>query len=134
MKELPNVVILILGDWSHDGNGLSSVVTIHSNFTKREIERAYRKGVKEIEFDLIEDVASGHEDCEIEPEYVHALKEFGYNVNNLECLNNRYYIYEDEFVNIYLFLAELGDSALEWKRVSHTENHIRIGGYGLYSR
>jgi hypothetical protein len=133
---MKHIIILVLGDWSHDGHGKSSIVTIRSNLTKPEIEAAYREGIKKVGISFVEDIGSDYDDyggCTIETEDCEKLEEAGIDTTEVEeDPNGSYRLYEEGFVKIYLSLVKLGNPKFKWDRVSYDENHIRIGGYGLF--
>ena len=127
-----NIINLILGDWSHDGHGKASVATIRSTLTKSEVEEAYLKGTKKIGFSFVEDVGSDYSDigCPIDQEQVDMLEEIGIDTTGIDYTDLS--ISEEGFVDIYLDIVKLGTDTFEWERVTADENHIRIGGYGLF--
>jgi len=130
---LKHIINLVVGDWSHDGHGKSSIVTIRSSLTKSEIDNAYFEGSNKVGFSLIEDV--GSEDAAIlDREQLDKMEEAGIDTSYIGyygsegcCIND-----EDTFVDTYLAIVGLGDDTFEWERVGHEENHIRIGGYGIF--
>ena len=136
---MKHITILVLGDWSHDGHSKSSIVTIRSNFTKHEIEGAYQKGIQKIGMSFVEEIGVEYEEyggCLITPEQIELLENAGIDTSDIEPpteWQEGHRIYEECFVQIYMDIAALGDPELEWERVSHEENHLRIGGYGLFS-
>jgi len=130
---LNNIINLILGDWSHDGHGRASITTIRSNLTKPEMDEAYIVGTKKVGFSFIEEVGVDFDDysgCSIDQEQTDMLEEAGVDTSCIDYSDHR--IYEEGFVDIYLDIVKLGDDTFEWERVSHEENHIRIGGYGIF--
>jgi hypothetical protein len=134
---MKNIIILVLGDWSHDGHSKSSIVTVRSNFTKPEIEEAYRKGIKKVGVSFIEEIGADYEDyggCTITEEDCEKLEDAGIDTSDVDddYSGSGYRLYEDGFVNIYLSLVKLGNPNFKWERISDEENHIRIGGYGLF--
>jgi len=128
------IINLIIGDWAHEGHGKSSIVTIRSTLSKSEIDNAYLEGSKKLGFSFIEEVGVEFGGCLLTQERLDALDEAGVDTS---CVTNYgtegYYIDdEDSFVELYLSIVNLGDDTFEWERVGHEENHIRIGGYGIF--
>jgi len=135
---MKHITILVLGDWSHDGHNKSSIVTIRSNLTKSEIEDAYRSGIKKVGMSFAEDIGAEYEEhgATISPEEIELLENAGIDTSCIEPpqpWHEGHRIYEECFVDIYMEIVALGNPDLEWERVGHEENHLRIGGYGLFS-
>jgi hypothetical protein len=135
---MKHIIILVLGDWGHGGHGKSSIVTIRSNLTKSEIEEAYRKGIQKVGVSFIEEIGAKYEDytgCEFNEEDFGKLEDAGIDTSDIDedvYAPGGYRIFEKGFVNIYLSLVKLGNPEFKWDQVSADENHIRIGGYGLF--
>ncbi len=124
-------IILVIGDWSHGGHGKSSIATIRSNLSKEEMELAYQKGIRQVGISFIEEIGAEYDDdlgCVIAEEQQSALDEAGIDTS---CIKDGR-MCEECFVEIYLALVELGNPEFHWGRIGHEENHIRIGGYGLF--
>jgi len=144
-----------IGDWSGDGHGKSESFLIESNFNRAQIVAAYDKG-KEIigleksvrvyvggappnhyeertMFKGIDDFCEEYEDNTLPEHYIHLLGMHGVLdvVNDKGELFDGYCCYSDQFVEIYLGTAKLGDPAFQYKIVSDNVPSIDIGGYGL---
>ena len=58
-----HTINLVLGDWSHDGHGITDTVTIKCSHTSEQIKEAYNQAVKNLGFpDLVEDACEEYED------------------------------------------------------------------------
>lgn len=143
-------VKLILGDWSNDGHGMTDVTNILVNCSGDTLEEAYEIGVQIVGFD-IKDTCHKYEDSSINAHELTLLDIHGFDLNNIEgCYKDEddeeydedsrledVYLYKDEFVAIWLFIAGLGFKALTGEEliVNKTVDQvvsIKIGGYGLF--
>jgi hypothetical protein len=128
--DLPHVMNLVIGDWSDDGHGKTDVNTISCSISNRALEKAYVKGTEIVGFDFSETVAVEWQDSSIPIEKVKRLEELGW-INRLEDADEESYsIYTDMFLDIWMFIAKLGDPSLQWEKVKNSDVHI--GGYGLF--
>jgi len=131
---MKNVIVLVLGDWSHDGHSKSSIITIRSNLTKSEIEKAYEAGSKEVGFSFTADVCSSDNNL-ITQEQIELLENADIDTSDIlppQAWTEGSSVDEECFFDIYMEIVELGNPELEWERIYHEENHIRIDGYGLF--
>jgi hypothetical protein len=125
---------LVIGDWSDDGHGKTRTVEVESKFSSQEFIAAFQKGIKQID-----PKCNGHElpicqnyqDSKVPIEFVAGLRKCGLNPDDyLEYYNGTYGIWSDTFANLWLAIAKLGNSELEYEIVHG--HSIRIGGYGLF--
>ncbi len=132
-----HLISLTMGDWSHDGHGWTEVVNVMSSLTLPELKAAYKKGVKIVDVDLTEDVASDYEDREFPEDVIEKLEKHGFKKD--EFLEPRW---KDEtkfdvpiegFWQVWMFIAKVGDPTLEYEEVERTQSNINIGGYGMFS-
>lgn len=138
MSKLKHVVNLVVGDWSRDGHGHSDNVTIRSTLDKAAISKAYQKGTEIVGFNLSDEVASDYEDSRIRGDELKKLRAAGYT----EPFDDEYpegeegeyggtgLLDPETFVELYLWIAQKGNSALQYEVIDAS---IEIGGYGLYS-
>ena len=134
MSELINRVEFILGDWSHDGHGQTETISIMSNLNRKQIEKAYKKGSKLIDLDIVENLCCDYEDCSVSTDIVVKLKTAGYNLSEWvfdPTGEDDATIDSDEFLEIYLFITKKGNPIFEYKITR--SDAIEIGGYGLFS-
>ncbi len=140
-----NTIDLILGDWSHDGHGLTDTITITSNLTVDEVKKAYKDGANKVGVDLVKDACSGYEDPWIAYEDWQKLAGFGltpdsiekyaYDVNEMQKnidIQHEVYLSRDAFVKAYLFIIGIGNPDFNCDIVKANPNTIHIGGYGLF--
>ncbi len=150
---LNHKICLVLGDWSHDGHGLTSRYHIVCSLSKKELEKAYKKGCKKVgkDFSMEEKVARDYEDPTIDHNILAKIRELGYK-EELECEyedleegqddegtneplndeNEGITISENDFVYMWMFLASLGiKETLEWEIIADGDE-IHLGGYGLF--
>lgn len=137
MKKLPHTVDLVVGDWSQDGHCKTTTVTILSTHSRRALDEAYKLGVRVTGVDLTADVAQEYEDNIIPAAALEKLEAHGldrkkvFDDGGYGDDENRYDLWPDSFVDIWLFIAKVGDPDLRYRRTQKPAA-IRIGGYGLY--
>jgi hypothetical protein len=124
------LIELIVGDASRDGNGQTEVIIVSSNKSSSEIMKAYRKGVQIVGVDL-EDEVSTYSNTELTSDFVEAIsKHFDLN-DYAEEYEGEWNIYPGGYAGLYMDIAKLGDSSIEFEYPS-TES-IDVGGQGLLS-
>lgn len=127
---------LVMGDWSDDGHGKTEDIVIKSNLTSKQLEAAYKKGVKKLGFDFSEVCCADYEDSEVPEEYQEKLLKAGLAdylpEDQLEGDGNWFDdFYTDHYMWVWMFIAHLGDPSLVWENAKEV-NSINIGGYGLF--
>lgn len=142
-------IALVLGDWSGDGHDKTSTTNIECNLTKKELEKAYKKGCKKVDstFSMYDNVAEGYGDRTISREHFDKLVKLGFKPD-LACdedymddddsgdtdendKSDGVQIWQEGFVEIWMFIASLGTKTeLLWKEVEG--DSINIGGYGFF--
>lgn len=138
MVELNNTITLVVGDYSHDGHGITANVIVQSNFSQLEITTAYELGVKILGIDLCENVCSEYEDQTIKFSDFKKFLDAGYSTVNLnkddlksiKLEKDIEYVDDDLFAELYLFTVYIGNKNFEYNITVET-NNINIGGYGL---
>lgn len=133
---LLHVTNLTMGDWSYDGHNQTSVKTIVSNLSTKQIEEAYKAGTKIVGFDLTKDVARDYEDTELPSEFADMLRKHGFDVDSeIEKHvdeENGFILWIDTFPKIFFFIVKLGNPDFRYAEAEQKQN-INIGGYGLFS-
>lgn len=127
---MKNIISLVMGDRSGDGHGKTDTVIIKSNLSKKDLEKAYKKAIKIIGFDLAE-VASEYEDNYISEKLYLKLKKAGFTEDYGESEDEKYQIFSEAYADIYLFFIKIGEPKFEYEIVD-SSNSINIGGYGLF--
>lgn len=133
---MKNKIKLVVGDYSRDGHEKSTDVYISCNLTAKEIEKAYKKGVKVVGLDVRENVASEYQDSYVLKEHYEKLKKAGY-TEELEPYDNdaetstKFYINDDSFAEMFMFVAKVGNPDLEYELVEDSDS-VNVGGYGLF--
>ena len=129
---MPYTIELKLGDWSHDGHGITESIYISSNISASKLRKAYKFGVKIAGFNFSEIVAQGYEDNKIKKNHAEKLFSLGFDRKSLDYdkTDDVYYVSADSFVDIWLFICKLGDPNFEFK--IKEQKTINIGGYGLF--
>lgn len=146
MSKLQYEIALVLGDWSDDGHGKTEIITIRSNLDHVAVDEAYDEGSKKLGFNFADTVCVDYEDSSISVDDMKRLMDHGLTLEELfkykydlteakKALENAEQstigLYADAFAAIYLFIAKLGNSQLEYKVVNE-HSRINIGGYGLF--
>lgn len=138
-KHKEHIVDLIVGDWSHDGHEKTETVSIKINITPGELREAYERGRDQVGFDLTSDVANDYEDRKLSNVRMKALVAKGYDERSVERdeYNNEsddyagdYVLSHDSFVDVWLFIAKLGNPDLTYETLNSAS--INVGGYGLF--
>jgi hypothetical protein len=122
------ILELVVGDWSHDGHNQTETYSIECNLGKKALESAYAKGAK-IAFDLKEHCCD-YEDSQLPTELWNKLIALGFDNEPETGLEEAVYIEPDVYLDIYMFIAKLGNPKLDWSMA--TDSRICIGGYGLF--
>lgn len=123
---------IVMGDWSNDGHGRTEKVVISTDFTREEVEKAFKAGVEKTGFDITthcEDYEDGSVPNALYDYFDKAGVEYG---NIREDNESTQGIGYDDFVKIWFKTCEIGNPDFKYTQVSHYENEIRIGGYGLF--
>lgn len=128
--KMKNNIVLVVGDWSHDGHERTDQISIVSNLNAKQIEEAYKLGTQIMNFDFQKTVCTDYEDNFLDEEDSAILKSFGINQHDEECQGC--YLNSEIFAEIWMQIAKLGNPLLEYKFVSSKANTINIGGYGLF--
>ena len=128
---------LVVGDWSDDGHGKTHTESIRSNLSKQEIEDAYERGIFKLDERSITDYCKEYESSSAPMEFLNILEGHGFEVSKIEeykesCDNDYDFclINVKEYVDIYMFICEIGNNKLAWERVKG--DNLNIGGYGLF--
>ncbi len=124
-EKLPHTIRLVRGDPSGDGHGRTSTHSFRSSLTPDEVRQAYRKGVGIVGFDLIqEEINTNGNRFKLKPEYREAMKTHGY-VSDVDVD----WIDSETYIDIYLWIAKLGNPNLEVQWFTEPRYDIDIGGY-----
>ena len=123
------VVRLIVGDYDGEGHERTTGRTYEVNCTVKQLERAYKKGAKLINYDFELKVANEAGKEKLPKKVLTTLVEHGW-MPSADLAKTRE-LDVDAYVDIWLFLAKLGNPKLEIKD-SSVPAELPIGGYGLY--
>lgn len=132
-----NVISLTMGDWSHDGHCMTSSVQVETNLTLDELGAAYAIGVAKTEVDLSEDVACDYDDAQVPDEVIEKLSRFGLKPEEFFERwddDGPWSVSPDGFWLAWLFIAKVGNPALEFSEVERSRANVNIGGYGMFNR
>lgn len=131
--KLPHSISLEMGDCSYDNHGRTETVVIRSNLSKKELEKAYRMGVKITGVDWKTEVCFGYDDHLLPEEVVKKLEPHGFKIkkNIYYEEEDGYSVWADGYALGWLFIARIGNSKFEFEIVEENKNKIYIGGYGL---
>lgn len=143
MANLEHTITLTVGDWSGDGHDKTDVIVFKTNKTANEIEQSYHAAVKMTNLDL-KAQCKDYEDSQFKPEFVKACMEIFANQPDAMALfgdeDSSYveeggdmYVESEQFAELYLFIARMMLSDLEWQVQSNDySKNINVGGYGLF--
>jgi hypothetical protein len=149
---------IVLGDWSHDGHGKSEKILIKSNLPVEDVQKAYKKSVKDTGFDFAEEVCSEYNDNSVRDKafeffqkYKSPLSEFGlehargYPSGEGAITEDNYDDYmftEDSLVNTLMwFIGLSAGEGWEWEEITDeipcfngywSDIVNNSFGYGLY--
>lgn len=130
-------ITLIVGDWSGDGHEKTKDFTISSSLTAKELEKAYKAGLKKtgLEHDKM---CSEYESTTIfKEEYKQflaldpELANCDSSISDLNDDKNWWSVTPKEFAYMYMIIAKAGNSRLDWS-LEETSESIAVGGYGLF--
>lgn len=130
-------ITLIVGDDSQDGHEKTKDFTISSSLTAKELEKAYRSGLKKtgIEHDKMCSEADEREISKEDYKKFLALDPELGNYKNfyseLEDKHDFWMVTPQEFSHMYMIIAKAGNPNLNWS-LEETSESIAIGGYGLF--
>lgn len=143
-----NIINFVIGDWSYDGHGRTRDIKISSNLSDGQIEKAYKKAVKKIGFNLINECCYDSDSRSIEFQYIKKLHKSGFDIkklfehndsNNDEIMDAiisnkkcelRCEINCDIYFEIYMHFIKIGDDNFQYEIIEGRS--INIGGYGLF--
>lgn len=149
MSKPYKMITLVLGDWSDDGHGKTEPFNILSNLNDEALLKAYKKGTKQLGFDLIKNSCNSNEDNAISQKHLDLLIKSGLTIKDLgitsdydlkdaeeafeEGNDEGLSIHTEIYTNIFLFIVKLGDKNFQWELLKGELNPtINIGGYGLF--
>jgi len=128
---------LVVGDWSDDGHGRTETITINTNLTRSEVQRAYKAGVELIGVDLTKEVCRDYEDHKIDDDTWKKFREAGLTKTDVPVWEEEdfedissLWVCPKSFAYLYCFIVKKGDSSFEFKVVENKD--LNIGGYGLF--
>lgn len=118
-----------------DGHGSvrRKEVIVTSNLPLGELKQAYEKGTAIVGFDLSAEVCTEYEENTMEPSKFRRLQDLGLGWQDGEDPNDTEPVemYEEAFVEAWLFVCKLGNPKVEAEVISETMEDHYIGGYGL---
>lgn len=113
---------IVIGDWSNDGHGRTDDYIISTNLSSKEIDAAYKKAVKFIGIDMVEELCRDY-NGDITKEQIEIFAAHGIEIEE--------YMDRDTFLWLWGEYIKLGNSDFEYKMAEDVES-IEIGGYGLF--
>lgn len=133
---------LIVGDWSHDGHGMTKTITVEHNLDSvTALQNAFQIGTDKLGINL-ENECKNFEDSEVSNIFVQSLQNLGLLPENLEEQDmlwndsdtaGTFFVEGPEaYAKLWLIVAKLGNSKLEATIVKDETASIKIGGYGLF--
>lgn len=124
-----HTVNLVMGDWSADGHGMTETITIKCNVSRDELVEAYKVGSLTCGVDLKAEVACDYDDSSFPVDIIEKLEACGFNSEGLVEEGDAF-IEPELYWNVWMFIAKLGNPAIEFDEVAGQD--IKIGGYGMF--
>lgn len=124
------IVRLIVGDYDHEGHEKTETREYEVNCSAKQLNNAYKKGAKRINYDFELKVAYEAGKEKLPKKALALLVEHGW-APDTAMVNTRE-LDVDDYVDIWLFVAKLGNPKLEAKPSTSVRSDIPIGGYGLW--
>ena len=103
-------------------------LVIQTEFTKKEIQQAYKTGSTQLGFDIVVDYCYKFDDDGFPIDQMQKLIDKGFNYKGgTDCAN--YYPKPKDWFRMYCFIVKLGNPNFDY--TMQKTNRIDIGGYGL---
>ena len=127
-----------IGDWSNDGHNQSQDYIL-SITGSTNLEKDYVAGMRKVGFDLTE-YCLDYEDNYVPKALIDKVWELGFEFKT-ECYrpdfadepdNDLTGLWADEYVDLYMTIAAIGNNNLKYEIVGDDLKIIRPGGYGLF--
>lgn len=137
-----NIITLSIGDWSKDGHNQSDEVIIETDLTAKQLDAAYKKGVKIVGVDLVKDCCHEFEDNTISVSDAIKMLEAGVfelagwdgiDAETIESEEGIKDVFSDGWETLYFAFCKIGNPKFKYKKHKDDRQVLRIGGYGLYS-
>jgi hypothetical protein len=144
--------VIVVGDWSGDGHNITEKYRYKFNMSPGHVKEAYQVGTNMVGVNLSGTVAKEYGSSTLYENDYWALCKAGINVPSIlkesemaddeDIIDDngkkrknppRYYLAPEDFAELWLAVAKLGNPGLEWTRVDEPVNTINIGGYGLFA-
>ncbi len=132
--EKPNLLELVVGDWSGDGHNKTEKFMICSSLTRPELSKGYADATKKLGFDFSEEIGDAYEDHAFPKDKIELLRNAGvvFTLEDEEYGEEDYVtIYPDDFAGVWLAIVKFGNNSFDHSLLK-TEQSIHIGGYGLF--
>lgn len=132
--KFPYVLILQVGDVGGDRHGIYETHVFRCNASIGDVSGSHEAGSKVLGYKL-EDQCRHYGETRLALAFVEALREHGIEpeLEALYPINDGSFtgtVHHKEWCRIYLEIAKLHRTDLDWELVEHSEKHI--GGYGLF--
>lgn len=131
---MQHTIDLVVGDWSGDGHNQKQIFTIKSNLDNGAVAKAFKAGEKKLRFRFRDTVAVSYDDNKVPSDAIEKLKKHGLDLGAViydYMEGEQVTIGPDEYVDIWLFIAKLGNPSFEFELIDSPA--INIGGYGLFT-
>lgn len=126
-----NKITFLVGDDAGEGHAMTERVEVETNFNATKLIKAYKKGAKKLNYDFEVKAASVHNKKKLPKSVFDVLIDSGYVATKRFAKTRELDV--DTYVDIWCFIAKLGDSKLRFRTPSDEEpNELPIGGYALF--
>lgn len=125
---------LQVGDWSCDGHEQSEEFLIKSNISMAQLKKAYNKGSKVLDFDLIANYCVSYEENKLSAKFGERLQEIIDVDETFEKdKDGNLYVTPNTWLSCILAVCKVGNKTFQYKLVTvDRDNCWTIGGYGLF--
>jgi hypothetical protein len=131
---MQHTITLVVGDWSFDGHNRTHNFAIKSNLDVDAVSAAFEMGEEKLGVKFQETVAAEFEDNVLPRDVIEKLENHGFVLADVvgDCEDEEQVtIDSDVYVDIWLFIAKLGNPDFRYELTSHPS--INVGGYGLFT-
>ena len=106
--------------------------TVHpSSFA---VSSAYKEGCTVVGFDITEEYSSDDSNEVISEERVEILKSIDFAGVIFHDKDGLYRLSPRSYAEIYMFIANIGDSSIKYKVLNDPDYKLEIGGYGIFNK
>jgi hypothetical protein len=129
-----NYIELIVGDPFKRGHAMKSTVRVECTQDAFAVSSAYKEGCAVVGFDITEEYSSDDSNEVISEERVEILKSIDFAGVIFHDKDGLYRLSPRSYAEIYMFIANIGDSSIKYKVLNDPDYKLEIGGYGIFNK